>query len=133
MARPRSGRELPDLRDHQLAGQEVQHQVRIDRNVPQPTGELVDHQPGRDAGGVERAAGRAAPRLGLLLSEQAGWEVGPASLVRHPMAESTFVYVTYIRTTPEKLWRALLDPEFTRQYWVGTWQDCTWQQAPVGS
>jgi uncharacterized protein YndB with AHSA1/START domain len=43
------------------------------------------------------------------------------------MAESRFVYVTYIRTTPEKLWRALIDPEFTRQYWVGTWQDCEWK------
>jgi len=46
------------------------------------------------------------------------------------MAESRFVYVTYIRTTPEKLWRALLDPEFTRRYWVETWQDCDWK---VGS
>lgn len=27
------------------------------------------------------------------------------------------VYVTYIRTTPEKLWEALTKPEFTRQYW----------------
>ena len=43
------------------------------------------------------------------------------------MASSRFVYVTYIRTTPEKLWRALTDPEFTRRYWVGTWQDCTWK------
>ena len=34
------------------------------------------------------------------------------------MADSRFVYVTYIRTTPEKLWQALIDPEFTRQYWV---------------
>jgi uncharacterized protein YndB with AHSA1/START domain len=43
------------------------------------------------------------------------------------MAESRFVYVTYIRTTTKKLWQALLDPEFTRQYWVGTWQDCEWK------
>jgi uncharacterized protein YndB with AHSA1/START domain len=43
------------------------------------------------------------------------------------MAESRFVYVTYIRTTPEKLWQALIDPEFTRQYWVETWQDCAWE------
>ena len=43
------------------------------------------------------------------------------------MAESRFVYVTYIRTTPEKLWQALIDPEFTRQYWVETWQDCDWK------
>ena len=43
------------------------------------------------------------------------------------MAESRFVYVTYIRTTPEKLWQALIDPEFTRQYWVETWQECEWK------
>jgi uncharacterized protein YndB with AHSA1/START domain len=30
---------------------------------------------------------------------------------------STFVYVTYIRTTPEKLWSALTDPDFMRRYW----------------
>lgn len=43
------------------------------------------------------------------------------------MADSRFVYVTYIRTTPEKLWQALTDPEFTRRYWVETWQDCEWK------
>ncbi len=43
------------------------------------------------------------------------------------MADSRFVYVTYIRTTPEKLWRALFDPEFTRQFWCGTWQECEWK------
>jgi uncharacterized protein YndB with AHSA1/START domain len=32
---------------------------------------------------------------------------------------SAFVYVTYIRTTQEKLWSALTDPEFMRQYWFG--------------
>ena len=31
------------------------------------------------------------------------------------MPGTRFVYVTYIRTTPEKLWRALIDPEFTRR------------------
>ena len=35
------------------------------------------------------------------------------------MARSTFVYVTYIRTTPEKLWSALTDAEFIKQYWFG--------------
>jgi uncharacterized protein YndB with AHSA1/START domain len=43
------------------------------------------------------------------------------------MADSRFVYVTYIRTTPEKLWQALIDPEFTRRYWAGTWQDSEWK------
>lgn len=35
------------------------------------------------------------------------------------MAKSTFVYVTYIRTTPQKLWHALTDREFSKQYWFG--------------
>ena len=39
---------------------------------------------------------------------------------------SRFVYVTYIRTTPEKLWEALTQPEFTRQYWASTWQESDW-------
>ena len=43
------------------------------------------------------------------------------------MADSRFVYVTYIRTTPEALWKALIDPEFTRQYWAETWQECEWK------
>ncbi|MBX9790722.1 MAG: SRPBCC family protein [Pirellulales bacterium] len=43
------------------------------------------------------------------------------------MAESRFVYVTYIRTTPEKLWRALIDPEFTRRYWCETYQVSEWK------
>lgn len=46
------------------------------------------------------------------------------------MADSRFVYVTYIRTTPTKLWQALFDPEFTKQFWAGTWQECDWK---VGS
>jgi uncharacterized protein YndB with AHSA1/START domain len=43
------------------------------------------------------------------------------------MNKSRFVYVTYIRTSPEKLWQALIQPEFTRQYWFGTWQESGWQ------
>jgi len=44
------------------------------------------------------------------------------------MAESKFVYVTFIRTTPAKLWKALRDPEFTRQYWMGTTQQSDWKK-----
>jgi uncharacterized protein YndB with AHSA1/START domain len=43
---------------------------------------------------------------------------------------SKFVYVTYIRTTPAKLWDALLKPEFTKQYWFGQTLDTDWE---VGS
>jgi uncharacterized protein YndB with AHSA1/START domain len=46
------------------------------------------------------------------------------------MTGDRFHYVTYIRTTAEKLWQALLEPEFTKQYWCGTWQECDWK---VGS
>lgn len=35
------------------------------------------------------------------------------------MAKSTFVYVSYIRTTPEKLWYALTDVKLMEQYWFG--------------
>lgn len=44
------------------------------------------------------------------------------------MSGSKFVYVIYIRTTPDKLWEALTKPEFTRKYWVGTTQDCAWRK-----
>lgn len=43
------------------------------------------------------------------------------------MTDSQFVYVTYIRTTPEKLWNALIKPEFTRQFWAECWQDSEWK------
>jgi uncharacterized protein YndB with AHSA1/START domain len=42
------------------------------------------------------------------------------------MARSTFVYVTYIRTTPEQLWSALTDREFMTQYWFGCHCDSEW-------
>ena len=35
------------------------------------------------------------------------------------MARSTFLYATYICTTPERLWSALTDPEFMKEYWFG--------------
>lgn len=40
--------------------------------------------------------------------------------------KSIFVYVTYIRTTPENLWRALTDPETTPQYFAGTRIESEW-------
>jgi uncharacterized protein YndB with AHSA1/START domain/DNA-binding transcriptional ArsR family regulator len=43
-----------------------------------------------------------------------------------PMDRPTFVYTTYIRTTPERLWQALTDPAFTERYWGITF-DSDWQ------
>ncbi|HVY57003.1 MAG TPA: SRPBCC family protein [Xanthobacteraceae bacterium] len=35
------------------------------------------------------------------------------------MSKPSFVYVTYIASTPEKVWAALTDPDLTEQYWFG--------------
>ena|SRR5690242_17059426 len=44
------------------------------------------------------------------------------------MARSTFVYVTYIRTTPERLWSALTDDtDFMKQYWFGVRCESSWK------
>src|SRR5258708_24137735 len=42
------------------------------------------------------------------------------------MARSSFVYVTYIRTTAEKVWSALTDAEFMKQYWFGMRCESQW-------
>jgi uncharacterized protein YndB with AHSA1/START domain len=44
--------------------------------------------------------------------------------------DKPLVYVTYIATTPEKLWQALTDEAFTQQYWGGNRIRSDWQ---VGS
>jgi uncharacterized protein YndB with AHSA1/START domain len=36
------------------------------------------------------------------------------------MSKPEFVYVTYIETTPEKLFQALTDSEFSKRYWFNT-------------
>ena len=43
-----------------------------------------------------------------------------------PMDKPTFVYTTYIRTTPERLWQALTEPAFTERYWNLTF-DSDWK------
>lgn len=40
------------------------------------------------------------------------------------MTKPSFVYVTYIATTPEKVWQALTDTDVTRRFWVGPKGDC---------
>lgn len=48
------------------------------------------------------------------------------ALEQTTMNAPDFVYTTYIKTTPEKLWQALTEPAFTQQYWgvelVSEWQ-----------
>jgi uncharacterized protein YndB with AHSA1/START domain len=35
------------------------------------------------------------------------------------MDKQEFIYATYIRTTPEKLWEALTSGDFSQKYWMG--------------
>jgi len=39
---------------------------------------------------------------------------------------STFVYVTYIKTSAERLWSALTEPDFISRYWFGMRVDTDW-------
>ena len=41
------------------------------------------------------------------------------------MKKPDYVYVTYIATTPEKLWQALIDTDVTRQYWIDPSAGCS--------
>ncbi len=44
------------------------------------------------------------------------------ALEDRPMEKPSFVYTTYIRTTPERLWQALTTPAFTERYWDTTFE-----------
>jgi uncharacterized protein YndB with AHSA1/START domain len=46
------------------------------------------------------------------------------------MDKPKFVYVSYINSTPEKVFNALLDPEMTRKYWFNHHNASDWK---VGS
>jgi uncharacterized protein YndB with AHSA1/START domain len=47
-----------------------------------------------------------------------------------PQKKPSFVYVTYIASTPEKVWAALTDARFTVEYWAGRKVESDWK---VGS
>jgi uncharacterized protein YndB with AHSA1/START domain len=42
-------------------------------------------------------------------------------------AQSSFVYVTFIRTTPDRLWSALTTTEFMKEYWFGVQFKTEWK------
>lgn len=44
------------------------------------------------------------------------------------MNRSSFVYVTFIRTTSERLWMALTDRQFIEKYWYGMHVETDWKQ-----
>ena len=53
------------------------------------------------------------------------------------MTKPDFAYTIYINASREQVWKGLLEPEFTRQYWfhenVSDWQEgSTWEHRSVG-
>ena len=44
------------------------------------------------------------------------------------MSSERFVYVTYIATTADRVWQALIDGEITRQYWAGYENHSDWRE-----
>jgi uncharacterized protein YndB with AHSA1/START domain len=48
-------------------------------------------------------------------------------------SKASFVYVTYIQTTPEKVWNALQDPEMTKDYWGRHRNRSDWQKGSAWS
>ena len=42
------------------------------------------------------------------------------------MTQSNFTYTSYIRTTPQALWDALVNPELTRMYWFDSRLESDW-------
>ncbi|PLR66268.1 SRPBCC family protein [Bacillus sp. UMB0893] len=49
------------------------------------------------------------------------------------MTDSTFVYVTYIATTQEKLWEALTQGSITKKYWFGHEVQSDWKEGSTVS
>ena len=43
-------------------------------------------------------------------------------------APPAHVFRTYIRSTPEMLWRALTESEFTRRYYFASTVECSWEK-----
>jgi uncharacterized protein YndB with AHSA1/START domain len=83
----------------------VRHQSRLDN-------EIADRWMGQDRSAQPLLLGQKGLSKEVLMTDTAG---------------GTFVYVTFIRTTPEKLWSALTDPEIMKQYWFGMHQECDWR------
>ncbi|HZE42031.1 MAG TPA: metalloregulator ArsR/SmtB family transcription factor [Stackebrandtia sp.] len=78
-----------------------------------PINDIADRWMGR----YDRARARALADLKHALEDDA-------------MSNTEFVYVTYINTTPQQLWRALTDPAFTTQYFGSGGPKSDWK---VGS
>src|SRR5206468_4725988 len=65
------------------------------------------------------------------------WPPSSSASKETPMAKHTYVYVTYILSTPEKVWEALTDAKISASYWgrenVSDWKvGSEWQHRLPG-
>ncbi|WP_326691880.1 MULTISPECIES: SRPBCC domain-containing protein [unclassified Streptomyces] len=81
----------------------------------------------------DRERVRALADLKTALEEETMTDATPAG-----ETAPDFVYTTYIKTTPERLWQALTEPAFTKRYWgvsfISEWTPgatVTWEQEGV--
>jgi DNA-binding transcriptional ArsR family regulator len=51
--------------------------------------------------------------------------------LKHALEEPMFVYTSYVRTTPERLFAALTEPAFTRRYWQSAFETGWMPGAPM--
>src|ERR1700753_115857 len=65
--------------------------------------------------GLDMARQSVSKHLAVL--QEANLATLKKALEKPPMDKPSVVYATYISTTPERLWQALTEPEFTKRYW----------------
>jgi len=100
MARQSVSKHLDVLEDANLVTTVRRGREKLHYLNAAPIGELAE----RWIGNYDRRRVRALARLKHGLEET-------------DMQKPWFVYTTYIRSTPEELWKALTEPEFTEEYW----------------
>ena len=92
-----------------------------------PVNDIADRWIGRH---LERARALADLTTALETTTMSSTIPTPTDPSSDPSRDSAFVYVAYIRTTPQRLWEALTTPEFIRRYFGGGGPHSDWQ---VGS
>ncbi|HMK13020.1 MAG TPA: metalloregulator ArsR/SmtB family transcription factor [Acidimicrobiales bacterium] len=73
------------------------------------------------------------PRLNALADLKRALEAPMTLTATSPTDAPAFVYQTYIRTTPEQLWRALTEPSFTKRYWGDLSFETDWKRGSTMS
>ena len=76
---------------------------------------------------ADRWVGRFREAAGLLADLTDALEARMTTMTDETQAPPAHVFRTYIRTTPEQLWRAITESEFTTRYFHATTIESTWE------